>query len=87
MNKITTPFVYRLDTANIIKDNTLLFNYNIIYQNVEVYHNSDVHIGYSLISILISTTITPNNKIFNQQVGIKNHLKMLTLQVCKHGTR
>ena len=49
MNKITTPFVYRLDTANVIKDNTLLFNHNIIYPNVEVYHNSDVHLWEGLL--------------------------------------
>ena len=52
MNKIITPFVYRLDTANVIKDNTLLFNYNIIYPNVEVYHNSDVHLWEGLASLI-----------------------------------
>ena len=52
MNKITTPFVYRLDTANVIKDNTLLFNHNIIYPNVEVYHNSDVHLWEGLASLI-----------------------------------
>ena len=52
MHKITTPFVYRLDTANVIKYNTLLFNYDIIYPNVEVYHNSDVHLWEGFASLI-----------------------------------
>ena len=39
-------------SGNVIKDNILLFNYNIIYPNVEVYHNSDVHLWEGLASLI-----------------------------------